>query len=205
MEDDLVDLIERTDIAQSAAQRNQIEEAVLQILSALGEDPRREGLLDTPKRVAKAYAEMLEGYTRDLQSEMTVFDNSSGYDDLVISAKIDFNSMCEHHMLPFWGQAVIGYIPDKTIIGLSKLSRAVDIYARRLQDQERLTVQIADSIMDALQPHGVAVMLEGQHMCNMIRGVEKKQSVMRTIIFRGVLKEDQAIQTRFLTLARDAC
>ncbi|MBX3081029.1 MAG: GTP cyclohydrolase I FolE [Anaerolineae bacterium] len=175
-----------------------------QILAALGENPGREGLLETPARVARAYAEILEGYHRDLQSEMTVFENSSGYDDLVISAKIDFCSMCEHHLLPFWGHAVIGYIPDNTIIGLSKLSRAVDIYARRLQDQERLTVQVADSIVEAVHPRGVAVMMEGQHMCNMIRGVEKKESIMRTIIFRGALKDDPVLQTRFLTLARDA-
>jgi len=183
---------------------DKIKTTIHELLISLGENPQREGLVETPKRVAKAYQKILEGYSRNLADEIKVFENSAGYDDLIISSGIEFFSICEHHLLPFWGHATVAYIPDKTIIGLSKLSRAVDIYARRLQDQERITTQVADELMRLLKPKGVAVMLDASHFCNIIRGVEKKDSSMRTLIFRGVMKDNESLQMKFLMMAQTA-
>lgn len=177
-----------------------IEHIITQLLTALGENPKRSGLLSTPERVAQSYGEILGGYARSLEMELTTFDNEYGYDDMIYSGKINFFSMCEHHILPFFGTAHIAYIPGKKIIGLSKLSRAVDIYARRLQEQERITMQVAEELDRLLQPKGVIVMLEGQHFCNMARGVEKINSNMKTIISKGCFKNDEKLYNRFFQL-----
>jgi len=178
---------------------NKIKRAVKDILIGINENPNREGLRETPKRVTTAWQKLTEGYSRNLKDEIKVFENSSSYNDIIISGRIEFFSTCEHHLLPFFGHVYIGYVPGDTIIGLSKLSRAVDIYARRLQDQERITVQIADEIMGLLKPKGVAVYIEAKHFCNMVRGVEKKDSNMITMIFRGVLERDD-FQKKFLSV-----
>jgi GTP cyclohydrolase IA len=183
------------------AERNgQVEVLVRDLLTTLGENPDRAGLVDTPGRVARSYATLLSGYGRDFAREIRTFDNEAGYDSVVLSSGIEFFSTCEHHLLPFWGHASIGYVPGERIIGLSKLSRVVDIYSRRLQDQERLTVQIADELMDVLKPRGVAVLLRARHLCSVARGVEKKDSSMVTVIYRGSFEGDAALQANFLTL-----
>jgi GTP cyclohydrolase I len=175
---------------------------ISELLLAVGEDPKREGLKDTPERVARAYAEVLNGYARSLKEEITVFKNTHNYDDIVYSGKIRFFSTCEHHLQPFFGTAHVAYIPNKYIIGLSKLSRAVDIYSRRLQDQERITMQVANELDTLLKPQGVGVMLEGQHLCNMSRGVHQFDSDMKTMAFTGIFKKDQVLCERFLGLTR---
>ncbi|MCL4354697.1 GTP cyclohydrolase I FolE [Patescibacteria group bacterium] len=176
-----------------------IEKIISDLLVEVGEDVSREGLIKTPKRVAKSYLEILDGYKRNLSEEMTVFENHN-YDGIITSGEIDFFSTCEHHLLPFWGTAHIGYIPQKKMIGLSKLARAVDIYSRRLQDQERITVQIANELMHLLEPKGVAVMLIAKHFCNIARGVEKSQSNMKTLIFKGEFNQNTVLQDQFLRL-----
>jgi GTP cyclohydrolase I len=181
-----------------------IEALTRELLSAFGEEPDREGLVRTPERVARAYADLLEGYERDLAREITTFESPDGYDGIVLSDGIEFFSLCEHHLLPFWGHAVVGYVPGERIIGLSKLARAVDIYAKRLQNQERLTAQVADALMEVLQPRGVAVQIRARHLCNISRGVEKRHSGMRTLIFRGVFRESPHLQQQFLALADES-
>lgn len=182
--------------------KQKIEEIIKALLIEIDGNPEREGLLDTPRRVATSYGKLLEGYGRSLEEEMTVFNNEHGYDELVYSGDINFFSTCEHHLLPFFGKAYIAYVPGDKIIGLSKLSRAVDIYSRRLQDQERITVQVANELERLLQPKGLAVMLDGQHFCNMARGVQQTQSTMKTMAFRGCMKDDENLKSRFMSLAR---
>lgn len=181
-----------------------LAEIVRQLLTEFGDDVDREGLKDTPTRVAKAYAEILSGYDRSLKEEMTVFKNTHHYDDIVYSGSIHFFSICEHHLLPFYGVAHVAYIPDKQLIGLSKLARTVDIFSRRLQDQERITMQVAGELDDLLHPKGVAVMLKGQHLCNMARGVKQFDSNMTTMTFKGVFKDNQAFCDRFIAMASSA-
>lgn len=176
------------------------QKAVEQLLFALGQDISRPDLQDTPKRAAKAYVKLLEGYNRKLDEEMTIFPNSNGYDDIIYSGKINFYSTCEHHLLPFFGTAHIAYIPSEHIAGLSKLSRAVDIYSRRFQQQERITVQVADELEKILKPKGVAVLLEGQHLCQAARGVEKVNAHMRTVAFRGAFKTEKTLRSEFLSM-----
>lgn len=178
-----------------------IEKIISDLVTAIGEDTQKEGLKDTPRRVAAAYAKAFEGYDRSLKKEITVFKNTYDYDDVIYSGKIDFFSTCEHHLLPFFGIAHIAYIPNKEIIGLSKLARAVDIYSRRLQDQERITIQVADELENLLLPRGVAVLLEGKHLCNVVRGVQQTNSIMKTMAFRGEFKNDQSLRERFLALS----
>lgn len=180
--------------------KKSVENLVQQLIVHLGEDPNRPGLLETPKRVAKAYEKILEGYSRSLDKEITTFDNTYAYDDLIYSGKINFFSVCEHHLLPFFGTAHIAYIPTDKIVGLSKLARAVDIFSRRLQEQERITSQVADELQKLLAPKGVIVMLEGRHFCNMARGVEKFDSNMKTITSRGCFKDDEKLYNRFFQL-----
>lgn len=180
--------------------QEKIKEAVKSILSELDGNVGREGLQKTPERVAKAYTEMLNGYSRSLAQEMTLFTNESGYEDMIYSGSINFFSTCEHHLLPFYGKAHIAYIPDKKIAGLSKLARAVDIYARRLQDQERITMQVASELNVLLEAKGTAVMLEGQHLCNMARGVSQLDSSMKTFAFLGAFKKDQSLREQFLSI-----
>lgn len=179
--------------------REAIMDSVRNILYAIGEDPDREGLQSTPKRVAGAYEELLSGYRTDPADLINnaVFDVE--YDDMVIVHDIEYFSMCEHHMLPFMGHAHVAYIPGDKVIGLSKIPRIVDMFSRRLQVQERLTRQIADFIETVLGAKGVAVMMDGMHMCSMMRGVGKLHSGMTTSAFLGDFKEDRTLRQEFMT------
>ena len=175
-----------------------IQNAVRDILLTVGEDPEREGLRGTPLRVGKMYDELLSGYTTDPQALINgaLFDEQ--YDEMVIVRDIEFYSLCEHHLLPFIGHAHVAYIPRGRIIGLSKIPRIVDMYARRLQVQERLTRQIADFLDEILKPHGVAVVLEALHMCSMMRGVRKADAKMLTSAMCGVFKSNLETRVEFM-------
>ena len=172
--------------------RRKIEAAMVAILEAVGEDPQREGLLNTPKRVARAYEELLSGYRTDPAKLLNAAIFDVEYDDMVIVRDIEYASLCEHHLLPFLGHAHVAYIPNGKVIGLSKIPRIVDMFAQRLQVQERLTRQIADFLNEVLQPKGVAVIMDGVHMCSMIRGVEKHDSGMTTSSMLGSFRENKA-------------
>ncbi len=180
----------------------QFEALVAQMLVRLGEDPEREGLRRTPLRVAKALDFLTSGYQTKLEDVINdaIFENCC--EEMVIIKDIEFYSMCEHHMLPFFGKATIGYIPNGRIIGLSKVARLVDMYARRLQVQERLTNEVADAMMDILTPHGVGVILEASHFCMMMRGVEKQSSSTVTSAVRGSFLTDHRVRSEFLELTR---
>jgi GTP cyclohydrolase I len=176
-----------------------IERAVREILLAVGEDPDREGLLKTPSRVARAYGEMLAGLREDPKHHLkTVFNER--YDEVVLLRDIPFHSLCEHHLLPFRGRAHVAYLPDGKVVGLSKLARLVEGYARRPQVQERLTTQIADAIMEELSPTGAACVIEAVHTCMTIRGAKKPGSVMVTSALRGIFKENPASRAEILSL-----
>jgi GTP cyclohydrolase I len=178
-----------------------IENAVKEILRGIGEDPEREGLLKTPARVAKAYAFMTEGYAMDVKEVAgTVF--TEDYDEMVLVKDIELYSLCEHHMLPFFGKAHVAYVPNGKVLGLSKIARVVDVFARRLQVQERLTGQIADAIQEALDCKGVAVVIEAAHMCMMMRGVQKQNSMTITSAMRGCFMENQKSREEFLSLVK---
>lgn len=176
----------------------QIEAAVQTILRNIGEDPEREGLQRTPSRVAKMYAELTAGYHIDPQALINDAIFSVDYDEMVMVKDIEFASLCEHHMLPFMGRVHVAYIPNGKVIGLSKIPRIVEMYARRLQVQERLTVQIADLIDAALHPLGVAVVAEGVHMCSVMRGVKKANAKMITSAMRGVFRSDPKTRAEFM-------
>lgn len=180
-----------------AVDRHAIENAIENILHAVGEDPDREGLQKTPHRVAKAYDELLSGYRVDPAALVNeaIFDVE--YDDMVIVRDIDYYSLCEHHMLPFLGKAHVAYIPNQKVIGLSKIPRIVDMFAQRLQVQERLTRQIAEFVNEVLEPKGVAVVMDGMHMCSMIRGVKKCNSGMTTSAMLGIFREDDTTRGEF--------
>ena len=178
-----------------------IEHLIKELLKEIGEDTSREGLLATPARVAKSYEKLFGGYNEDPGKLITVFDNE-GYDEMIIAKDIDFYSTCEHHMLPFTGKAFIGYIPDNKIIGLSKLPRLVEIFARRLQNQERMTKQIADTLNDMLKPKGVGVVIQAEHMCMKARGVEKQNCVISTSSFTGLFIKNQNTRAEFLNLIK---
>ena len=171
---------------------------VLDLLKAVGEDPEREGLRNTPIRVARMYTELLNGYTADADRIVNgaLFDVK--YDEMVIVRDIEFYSLCEHHMLPFIGRAHVAYIPDGKVLGLSKIPRIVDMYARRLQVQERMTRQIADFLRDLLKPQGVAVVVEGMHLCSMMRGVKKHDARMTTSAMHGAFRANLATRQEFL-------
>ena len=176
-------------------------DAVVRLLQHLGEDPNREGLLDTPKRVVKALAEMTEGYHQDPASILsTVFDEQ--HDQMVVLEGIEFTSLCEHHMLPFVGTATVGYIPNGRVVGLSKLARIVECFARRLQVQERMTDQIADAITEQLHPRGVGVVIRAHHSCMGCRGVRKPAALMTTSSLAGLIKDDPAARAEFLSFSR---
>ncbi|WP_113110831.1 MULTISPECIES: GTP cyclohydrolase I FolE [unclassified Rhizobium] len=184
--------------------QQEAEDAVRVLLQWSGDDPEREGLLDTPKRVAKAYRELFSGY--DLSAEEVLgrtFEEVSGYDDMVLVRDIPFFSHCEHHMLPIKGKATVAYLPQGRVLGLSKIARVIEIYGRRLQTQENLTAQIASAIDTTLKPRGVAVLIEAEHMCMEMRGVEKQGSQTLTTRFTGEFKTDAAEQARFFTMARN--
>jgi GTP cyclohydrolase I len=184
--------------------REEAEAAVETLLRWAGDDPLREGLRDTPKRVVKAYEEFFSGYKADASDVLArMFEEVHGYDDMVLIRDIPFSSHCEHHMVPFFGHAHIAYYPGEDgVVGLSKLARLVDVYAKRLQTQEALTAQIVGSIDLFLKPRGCAVMLEAEHMCMSIRGVQKQGAKTTTTQFTGIFRDDPAEQIRFLTLLR---
>lgn len=175
-----------------------IQDAVRRILWAIGENPDREGLSETPKRVEKSWLFLTQGYTQNPKDIITVFD-SEGYSQMVLLKDIEFYSMCEHHMLPFFGKAHVAYIPKKKIVGISKLARIVDIYARRLQNQERLTEQIAACVADMLDPLGVAVCLEAKHFCMISRGVQKQNSTMKTNKLLGAFLKEESARNEFFS------
>jgi len=180
--------------------RGALEGLVTQMLTELGEDPGREGLVQTPHRVAKALAFLTDGYHQDVEKVLNGAIFSETYSEMVIVKEIDFFSMCEHHMLPFFGRAHVAYIPKGKIVGLSKIPRIVEVFSRRLQVQERLTQQIAQTLFDALNPQGVGVVIEARHMCMMMRGVEKQNSVATTSAMLGTFRDDVKTRSEFLHL-----
>jgi GTP cyclohydrolase I len=179
-----------------------IESLIRELLIELGEDPNREGLLNTPQRVAKAYAFLTQGYRASLEEVINKALFTQDTSSMVIVKDIEVYSLCEHHMLPFFGRCHIGYIPNGKVFGVSKLARIVDMYARRLQLQERLTEQISRVVMDEIGAKGVGVMIEARHLCMMMRGVEKQNSTMVTSSVLGVFREHLATREEFLTLVR---
>jgi GTP cyclohydrolase I len=183
--------------------QDEVEAAVSVLLRWTGDDPQREGLLDTPKRVAKAYREMFSGYDQDPADELgRTFEEVEGYDDMVLVRDITFHSHCEHHMVPIIGKAHVAYLPDGKVVGLSKIARTVDIFAHRLQTQEAMTAQIAHVIQDVLQPRGVAVLIEAEHMCMAMRGIRKQGSTTLTTTFTGTFKDHPEEQARFMMMLR---
>ncbi len=186
---------------QGTDEENGPTDAVIRLLEHIGEDPHRDGLLDTPKRVVKAYREMTEGYAVDVAALLaTVFDERS--DEMVVVSGIEFVSLCEHHLLPFVGEATVAYIPDTKVVGLSKIARLVDAFARRLQVQERMTTQIADAMEQHLAPRGVGVVVRARHACMGCRGVRKPGASMTTSALSGFMKDDPMARAEFLALAR---
>ncbi|MBC8038240.1 MAG: GTP cyclohydrolase I FolE [Rhizobiales bacterium] len=183
--------------------REQAEDAVRTLLAWAGDNPDREGLLDTPGRVAKAFREYFSGYDEDpVEALSRTFEDVGGYDDIVMLRDIEFNSHCEHHIAPFIGRAHVAYLPTKEVVGISKLARVVDIYARRLQTQETMTAQIANCIDEQLSPRGVAVMLEAVHTCMSMRGISKRNVTTITTQFTGEFKSNPVLQARFINLVR---
>jgi GTP cyclohydrolase I len=177
--------------------------AVRTLLAWAGEDPRREGLVDTPRRVIDAYADWFGGYSADAAEELSrTFEDVEGYDDIVMLRDIDVESHCEHHMAPFLGRAYVAYKPRGRIVGLSKLARVVEIFSKRLQNQEALTAQVAQAIEDALAPEGVAVLIDAEHQCMTTRGLRHKQVSTITSRFTGVFRSDAALQERFLRMTQ---
>jgi len=172
------------------------------VLAAVGEDPDREGLLKTPDRVEKAFRFLTKGYQEDVRALLNSALFSVCYDEMVLVKDIEVFSMCEHHLLPFFGKAHVAYIPKNKVVGLSKIPRLVDAFARRLQVQERLTVQIANAIQDAIHPNGVGVVIEAQHLCMIMRGVEKQNSVAVTSCMLGAFREQPQTREEFLALVR---
>ena len=179
-----------------------LESLYQQILSELGEDTTREGLLDTPKRAAKAMQYLTSGYSTQLEDVINGAVFSSDNDEMVVVSGVEFYSMCEHHMLPFIGRVHIGYLPDGKVLGLSKFARITDMFARRFQIQENMTKQIAETVQQVTNCRGVGVIIEAQHMCMMMRGVEKQNSSMKTSSMLGCFREDAATRTEFLSLIR---
>ena len=197
-----MELVKDTD--QTAKKEHQVsdekaEEAVRTIIQWIGEDPKREGLASTPKRVIKAFKEYFKGYKENPNQYLSkTFTEVEGYDDMVIEKNISIQSHCEHHMAPITGVAHVAYIPSSKVVGLSKLARVVEVFAKRLQTQERLTMQIAKTIMDVLQPRGVAVTIDAAHQCMTTRGVKKEKTTTITNYFLGAFKDDLSFQNRYL-------
>ena len=175
------------------------EEAIRTILSWMGENPKREGLLETPKRVVKAFKEYFQGYSEDAKKVLDkTFGDVEGYSDMVVQKNISVQSHCEHHMAPIIGKAHVAYIPNERVVGLSKIARVVEIFSKRLQTQERLTVQIANTLMEALDAKGVAVTIDSTHQCMTMRGIKKEQATTVTNFYLGQFKEDLSYQNRYL-------
>ena len=176
------------------------EEAFKTILTWIGEDPKREGLIETPRRVVKAFKEYFKGYHQDAKTELSkTFGDVEGYDDMVVEKNITLESHCEHHMAPIIGVAHVAYIPNKKVVGLSKLARTVEVFSKRLQTQERLTMQLATTLMSALDAKGVAVTIDAAHQCMTMRGIKKEKATTVTNYFLGSFKEDLSIQNRYLS------
>jgi GTP cyclohydrolase I len=182
--------------------REEAMDAVRTLIAWAGDDPRREGVLDTPKRVVDAYGEWFEGYRADPAKELSrIFEDVQGYDDIVFLKNIEVESHCEHHMAPFLGKAYVAYMPTNRVVGISKLARVVEIFAKRLQTQETMTQQITDAICDSLKPAGVAVLIDAEHQCMSTRGVHHKDVTTVTTQFTGAFKDDVELRNRFLKLA----
>ena len=176
------------------------EEAFKTILTWIGEDPKREGLIETPRRVVKAFKEYFKGYHQNAEADLSkTFGDVEGYDDMVVEKNITLESHCEHHMAPIIGVAHVAYIPNKKVVGLSKLARTVEVFSKRLQTQERLTMQIASTLMKALDAKGVAVTIDAAHQCMTMRGIKKEKATTVTNYFLGSFKEDLSIQNRYLS------
>jgi len=180
-----------------------MQQLIRQLLEELGENPEREGLINTPARVERAFQFLTRGYDEDIDEVLNGALFTVEYDEMVIVKDIEVYSLCEHHLLPFFGKCHVGYLPRNQVIGLSKIPRIVDVFARRLQVQERLTQQIAETIRDKINPKGVAVIIEGQHLCMMMRGVEKQNSRMITSAMLGSFREDQRSRLEFLNLVSE--
>ena len=187
-------------IDEGDTMKNKLQELTVSLLEEIGEDPSREGLLKTPKRVAKAWKFFTKGYHENLEDITNEAIFTEDVQDMVIVRDIEFFSLCEHHLLPFFGKAHVGYIPNGKVIGLSKIPRIVDMYSRRLQVQERLTNQIANAIKNVLDPIGVAVVMEGKHMCMQMRGVEKQNSFASTSAMLGQFRESDETRSEFLSI-----
>ncbi|WP_407966050.1 GTP cyclohydrolase I FolE [Bartonella sp. C271] len=188
---------------QKKPSMEEVEAAIHTLLFWIGEDPNREGLLNTPSRVAKAYRELFAGYNESVKEILdTVFEEVSGYNEPIILKNISFYSHCEHHMLPIIGRAHIAYLPDKKVVGLSKIARVVDVFSRRLQTQENMTAQIVDALKTHLKPRGIAVMIEAEHMCMGMRGIRKQDATTITTGFHGYYQSNQMAQDSFMSLIR---
>ncbi len=189
--------------ALSKPTRTQAEDAVRTLILWAGDDPQREGMLDTPRRVVKSYEEFFRGYDMDPRTILnTTFEDVEGYDEMIVLRDITFESYCEHHMVPFTGKVHVAYIPGNRVVGLSKLARLVDIYAKRLQIQEKLTSQIANTLSEVLKPKGVAVVVEATHMCMTTRGVHKPDAVMQTSKLLGLFRSDHRTRQEFFSLIK---
>jgi GTP cyclohydrolase IA len=198
------DLRAEAEIVVLRPSRSEAEQAVRTLLAYVGDNPDREGLIDTPKRVISAFEELYSGYREDPVEVLDrTFAEMGTYDDLVLVKNLPFHSHCEHHMMPFYGKAHVAYMPVERVVGLSKLARLIDVYARRLQTQEHLTSQVVTAIDEVLKPRGVAVMVEAEHTCMSLRGVEKHGASTVTTQFTGLFRDDSARQARFITLVRD--
>lgn len=193
------DPVHRKELNRDIPSESPLQNLIGEMLTLIGEDKTREGLRDTPLRVVKSFEKIFSGYAKKPEDVLTVFDGEN-YDEMIVVKAIEFYSTCEHHMLSFFGKAYVGYIPDGKIIGLSKLPRLVEIYSRRLQNQERLTSQIASALQDILHPKGVGVVLEAQHLCMMARGVEKQNSQVITSSLLGLFKKNDNTRAEFLRL-----
>ena len=195
----LVKDIDKSNSKKPEVTDKQAEEAFKTILTWIGEDPGREGLLETPKRAVKAFKEYFKGYHQDAKADLSkTFGDVEGYDDMVVEKNITLESHCEHHMAPIIGIAHVAYIPNKKVVGLSKLARTVDIFSKRLQTQERLTMQIAKTLMSALDAKGVAVTIDAAQQCRTMRGIKKEKATTVTNYFLGSFKEDLSFQNRYL-------
>ena len=195
----LVKDADKTSSKKAEVSDKQAEEAFKTILKWIGEDPNREGLVETPKRVIKAFKEYFKGYHQDAEADLSkTFGDVEGYDDMVVEKNITLESHCEHHMAPIIGVAHVAYIPNKKVVGLSKLARTVEIFSKRLQTQERLTMQIAKTLMNSLDAKGVAVTIDAAHQCMTMRGVKKEKATTVTNYFLGSFREDLGIQNRYL-------
>jgi len=196
----LVKDIEKNAFKSPKVSDEEAEEAFKTILTWIGENPKREGLIETPKRVVKAFKEYFKGYHQNAASDLSkTFGDVEGYDDMVVEKNITLESHCEHHMAPIIGVAHVAYIPNKKVVGLSKLARTVEVFSKRLQTQERLTMQIASTLMNALDAKGVAVTIDAAHQCMTMRGIKKEKATTVTNYFLGSFKEDQNIQNRYLS------